>query len=138
MLALETAEQHFEVSDDLAQPRPPRTHLSAMPRLRLPWRRSSVPVAARRIRAASRWRRWGLCSMAASSPPRSPAFTPGLCTPTGGSCGAQAWPSPADHVLADAPWETAVGIGVAILLFTWVSAGCLLSRFVRERVQSRG
>jgi hypothetical protein len=42
---------------------------------------------------------------------------------------------PADHVLADAPWETAAGIGVAILLFTWVSACYLLSRFVRERAQ---
>jgi hypothetical protein len=40
---------------------------------------------------------------------------------------------PADHALADAPWETAVWISVAILLFTWVSAGYLLSRFVRDR-----
>jgi hypothetical protein len=45
---------------------------------------------------------------------------------------------PADHALADAPWETAVAIGVAIFLFTWVFAGCLLSRFVRERAQRPG
>ena len=44
---------------------------------------------------------------------------------------------PADHPLADAPWETAVGIGVLILFFTWVGTGYLLARFVRDRERAR-
>jgi len=45
---------------------------------------------------------------------------------------------PADHALADAPWETAVGIGFVVFVFTWVASGCLFSRFVRERALPRG
>jgi hypothetical protein len=40
---------------------------------------------------------------------------------------------PADHVLADAPWESALGFGVLIFLLTWIIAGYLLFRYVRDR-----
>jgi hypothetical protein len=42
---------------------------------------------------------------------------------------------PADHLLADAPWECAVGIGVLILLFTWFVAGYFFAQFVLGRAR---
>jgi hypothetical protein len=42
---------------------------------------------------------------------------------------------PANHVLADAPWEAAIGIGVLVFLITWVTAGHLLFLYVRDRAR---
>jgi hypothetical protein len=40
-----------------------------------------------------------------------------------------------DHPLADAPWETAVGLGIVVFLFTWVVTAALLSRFVASQAR---
>ena len=44
---------------------------------------------------------------------------------------------PDHHPLANAAWESAIAIGAVILLTTWIAAGYLLTRFVRDRARAR-